>query len=120
MVEIFNASRVNLNLSGSWSGPVWRRRLSVGQIKARVFEVPGSGGFLLTERSPHLERFFELEREVSVFNDTRGLIERVHFWLAHEDARAAAAQQAYERVLREHTYDHRFKEIFSAAGLAHA
>jgi spore maturation protein CgeB len=120
MVSVFAASRINLNLSNAWGGPLLRRRPIVGQIKARMFEVPGSGGFLLTERSPHLERYFEPERELSVFATTDQLVDRVRYWLEHEDERTHTARCGQERVLRDHTYDRRFSEIFGAAGLSDA
>jgi spore maturation protein CgeB len=130
MVRVFSSSRINLNLSNS-SEPDMRlhararrfvRRIKErprpSQIKGRTFEVPGSGGFLLTDRVPHLEKYFELDREVGVFTGDDDLVERVTWWLEHEDERAAAAQAGYERVLREHTYDHRFAEIFERMGRA--
>lgn len=129
MVRVFSSSRVNLNLSNS-SRPDTRLHARVhrfvrrikdverpSQIKGRTFEVPGSGGFLLSDRVPHLEEYFEPEKEIGVFDGPEQLVERVRWWLEHPDERAAAAQAGYERVLREHTYDHRFAEIFRRMGL---
>ena len=129
MVRVFASSRVNLNLSNA-STPPNTLRVRVGrwlgrgpkgpppkQIKGRNFEVPGCGGFLLTERVPHLERYFELDREVAVYEDEHDLVERVGYWLSHEHERAAVAEAGYRRVLSEHTYDHRFEAIFRALGL---
>jgi spore maturation protein CgeB len=130
MVRIFSSSRINLNLSNS-SEPDMRLRARIyrlvkrideggprpSQIKGRTFEVPGSGGFLLTDRVPHLQDYFELDKEIAVFDSTEDLLERVGWWLAHPDERAAVAEAGYRRVLAEHTYDHRFQEIFAAAGL---
>jgi len=117
MVRVFETSRVNLNLSNSWTGRWWRRRPAVGQIKARLFEVPGSGGFVLSEAVPHVDRYFEVGAELATFEETGDLIEQIGYWLEHEDDRARAAARGYERVRAEHTYDHRFHEIFAAAGL---
>ena len=117
MVQTFETSRINLNLSNSWTGTWWRRRPAVGQIKARVFEVPGSGGFLLTETVPHVERYFDNGQELATFAGTGDLIEKIRFWLDHEEERQRAADNGYARVRAEHTYDHRFAEIFRAAGL---
>jgi spore maturation protein CgeB len=130
MVRVFGTSRVNLNLSNS-SLPPNTLRVRVGrllgrgpkgprrsQIKGRNFEVPGCGGFLLTERVPHLERYFELGREVAVYDSTDDLVEQVGHWLDHDDERAAVAEAGYRRVLAEHTYDHRFDEIFRTVGVA--
>ena len=59
MIEVFSRSRINLNLSNA-SNPWWRRwRRRRDQIKGRNFEVPGCGGFLLTQPADDLERYFE-------------------------------------------------------------
>jgi spore maturation protein CgeB len=117
MVRTFGASRVNLNLANSWGGRWWWRHPVVSQIKARVFEVPGSGGFLLTESVPHLEDYFDLDGELATFSGIGELVEKVQFWLSNEARRAEAADAGYRRVHDEHTYDRRFEEIFAAAGL---
>lgn len=132
MVELFGASRLNLNLANSSTNP-WTLRMRVGavvrlrrpwdkprrsQIKGRTFEVPGSGGFLLTDRVPYLEEYFDIGREISTFESTDDLIEKARHWLAHPDERAAVAEAGYQRVLGEHTYDHRFAAIFERMGLA--
>jgi spore maturation protein CgeB len=129
MVRVFGTSRINLNPSNSSLPPrtpraILARLLGRGeksprppQIKGRNFEVPGCGGFLLTERVPHLERYFELGREVAVYDSTDDLVEQVDYWLSHEDERAAVAEAGYRRVLAEHTYDHRFNEIFESVGV---
>jgi spore maturation protein CgeB len=130
MVRVFSTSRVNLNLSNS-STPPNTLRVRVGrllgrgpkgpqppQIKGRNFEVPGCGGFLLTENVPQLDRYFELGREVAVYDGPDDLVEQVGYWLEHDDERAAVADAGYRRVLAEHTYDHRFEEIFRRLGAA--
>jgi len=135
MVELFGSSAVNLNLSNSSALPrTLRFRLGAlargrwadarqtrprpTQIKGRTFEVPGSGGFLLTEAAPRLEEYFLPGREVGVFSDADDLVEQVDRWLADPQGRTAVAEAGYRRALAEHTYDHRFAAIFSAAGLA--
>jgi spore maturation protein CgeB len=129
MVRAFATSRVNLNLANS-SEPPNTLRARVGkllgrgepprpsQIKGRNFEVPGCGGFLLTERVPHLERYFELGREVAVYDGEDDLVEQLAYWLDHEPERAAVAEAGYQRVIAEHTYDERFAAIFAALGLS--
>jgi spore maturation protein CgeB len=128
MVEIFASSRINLNLSNSSEAPGLKakvRRLlrfhppppRPPQIKGRNFEVPGCGGFLLTERVPHLERYFELDREVGVFDGNDDLADKVRHWLEHDEERQQVAEAGYRRVMAEHTYDHRFAAIFEDLGL---
>lgn len=87
------------------------------QLKARTFEVPGCGGFLLTQDAPELDRYFEIGTELDVFHDTEQLIERLHYYLDHDDERAQVAAAGHARVSRDHTYERRFQEIFQRAGL---
>jgi spore maturation protein CgeB len=132
MVALFGSSRINLNLSNS-STPAPTRRMRLGalargrridrrarpsQIKGRTFEVPGSGGFLLTERVAHLGDYFEPGRELDTFATTDELVERIAHWLARPEERAAIAEAGYRRVRAEHTYDHRFAAIFERLGRA--
>jgi spore maturation protein CgeB len=124
MVEVFSSSRINLNLSNSSEEPGLKarlRRLLPGsvppaqrpsQIKGRNFEVPGCGGFLLTERVPHLERYFDPDREVGVYDGVEDLLAKLPVWLGDEDRRRSVAAAGYSRVMAEHTYDHRFADIF--------
>jgi len=128
MVDVFASSRINLNLSNSSEVPGLKARLRrllhfhpppprPPQIKGRNFEVPGCGGFLLTERVPHLERYFELDREVAVFDGVDDLLDKVGYWLEHDEERGQVAEAGYRRVMSEHTYDHRFAAIFAELGL---
>jgi spore maturation protein CgeB len=118
MVNVFSSSRINLNFSKSYRGRLWRKRPLTHQLKARLFEIAGSGGFVLTERSPHLEQYFTIDEEVAVFDRVDDLVPQVEFWLKHETEREQVARAGYERVMAEHTYEKRFEQIFRAAGVA--
>lgn len=90
------------------------------QIKGRTFEVPGCGGFLLTEAAPRLEEYFVPGREVGVYEDPDDLVVQIERWLSRPEERAAVAAAGHRRALEEHTYDHRFAAIFAEAGLESA
>jgi spore maturation protein CgeB len=92
----------------------------VQQIKARTFEVPGCGGFLLTEKAEDLQTYYDIGTEIACFDGTRDLVDKIKYYLAHEDERMAIAQAGYARTLRDHTYGTRFEEIFSQMGLERA
>jgi len=63
-----------------------------GQIKGRHFEVPGCGGFLLTGNADDLDSYYEPGKEVVCFDSTDDLIEKIRYYLAHEEERASIAQ----------------------------
>ena len=110
MVRTFSRSRINLNMANALDG-------SSQQIKGRNFEVPGCKGFLLTDRVPQLDSYFEPDREIALFDDEDDLVRKVQFYLQHEEQRRRIATLGYARCLREHTWDHRFHQLFDQIGL---
>jgi spore maturation protein CgeB len=132
MIRIFSESRINLNFSnasvqsGKWGWlpilgqKIGRRSHFPDQIKGRNFEVPGCGGFLLTSKADDLQSYYQLDKEIVCFDDVADLIDKIKYYLAHDDERAAIAWRGYDRTQRDHTYSRRFDEIFQRIGLVHA
>lgn len=87
------------------------------QIKGRNFEIPGTGGFLITGEVEHLNEYYVPGREIVVFSSTPELIDQIRFYLAHGEQRERIRDAGYQRTLREHTYVHRFRAIFATMGL---
>jgi spore maturation protein CgeB len=90
---------------------------SLSQIKGRTFEVPGCGGFLLTEEVENLEEYYQPGVEIAIYRDQNDLRNKVKYYLDHEIERAAIAMAGYERTIRDHTYQRRFENIFRRMGL---
>lgn len=82
------------------------------QIKGRDFEVPGCGGFLLTGRAENFGDYYRVGEEAACYESPEDLLEKVRYYLQHDEERQAIARRGYERTLREHTYVHRFDDIF--------
>ncbi len=111
LLRIYRESVLTLNFGDS--GIHFRGLLPYRsrQIKARVFEVPGAGGCLLTESAQHLEEYFCIGEEIIVFDGRDELAERITYLLANPVKRDAVAYRGFERVSREHTYNRRFEEL---------
>ena len=115
IAQIYRKSRISLNFADSglqFSG------LSLShsrQIKARTFEVPGAGGFLLTEYAPDLDSYFEPEREIAVFENLTNLAAAIRHYLSTPAERDAIARAGFERTRREHTYATRFPPLLDMA-----
>jgi spore maturation protein CgeB len=109
--EIYRSSRISLNFSGSGRNSGGTKKRDQRQIKARTFEVPGAGGFLLTEAAPGLERYFKVGSEIATFASPAELVEKVRYYLGRPDERDAIAHAGHLRVATEHTYTQRFSEI---------
>lgn len=109
--EIYQTSRISLNFAGSGRNSGGMEKQDQRQIKARTFEVPGAGGFLLTEAAPGLARYFNVGSEIATFASPAELVEKVRFYLGRPGERDAIAQAGHMRVTTEHTYERRFSEI---------
>nr|WP_284710751.1 glycosyltransferase [Desulfovibrio aminophilus] len=82
-----------------------------GAVNQRVFDVPASGAFLLTDRRRQMERLFEPGREMAVYDTPDDVPGQVRRWLADPAGRARLAEAGRRRVLAEHTYDHRLAAL---------
>jgi spore maturation protein CgeB len=110
MIEIFNRSKINLNLSNASRG-------GVEQVKGRDFEVPGCGGFLLSRASPEIAACFDVGREIVCYDGTDDLADKIRYYLARDGERDAIAAAGYRRTIREHTYAHRLVALFDGMKL---
>ena len=110
MLAIFEQSKVNIDLYASSHG-------AEPQIKGRTFEVPACGGFLLDGKAAEIEEYFELGKELVTYDDVDDLIEKTRYYLEHDSERVAIQAAGTARVHAEHTYRHRFEDIFKAIGL---
>jgi spore maturation protein CgeB len=105
LTAIYAGSKINLNPALSAHG-------DPGQIKGRVFEAPACGGFVLTGPTESLERYFNPNLEVPVYFDYADLIDKVRLFLVNDRLRETLARNAHDRVLRQHTWEHRYADIF--------
>lgn len=83
------------------------------QIKARVFEVPGAGGCLISESAEYLADYYQLEQEIAIFENIAELAAKIQQLLAHPELRDQIAVAGYQRTKAEHTYEQRFAEVFA-------
>jgi len=84
------------------------------QIKARVFEVPGAGGCLLTEPADQLEAYLTPGCEIEVFSGAEDLVEKIRYLLAHPECRDVMALAGFRKTRDAHTYQARFTEVLDA------
>lgn len=109
--EIIRQSVISLNFSNSKGDK---------QIKARVFEVTGAGGFLLTDYVPGIEQYFEPGNEIAVVSSTDDLVEKILYYLENPGQRDRIAKAGFRRTSREHIYTERMRCVLEFAQAAKA
>jgi spore maturation protein CgeB len=85
----------------------------VSNVTPRLFEVPGCGGFLLTDHNSQVGLFFDTQNEMATYRDLPELKEKVRYFLGNPSRRAEMAERAHRRAHAEHTYKHRLQQMFS-------
>ena len=105
---VFHCSKINLNPS---------LRIIQSGIPLRAFDIMGAGGFLLSNYQPELLEFYENERELVIYQSLEDAVEKIDFYLKHEDLRVEIAKKGREKTLMEHSLQSRMKEIFAIAEL---
>ena len=113
--RIMRESAVCLNFGDSATHVRGLRPYRSRQIKARVFEVPGAGGFLLTESAAHLSDYYRSGEEIETFDSRDELAQKLRYYLDRPDARDRIARAGHERTRREHTYNRRFAALLEEA-----
>ena len=78
-------------------------------MNMRIFEATGCGAFLLTEYFDNLNSLFEVGKEIETFKNEKELIEKIEYYLDHEDERAAIAKRGQQRCLRDYSMNARTK-----------
>lgn len=89
----------------------------VKQVRLRDFEAPMSGAFYVAEFSDELAEFFEPDREIVCFDEPDELVERVKYYLGHDDERERIRGAGHARAVRDHTWQARLSAAFAEAGL---
>ncbi|MBI5189860.1 MAG: glycosyltransferase [Nitrospirae bacterium] len=107
--KVYRASRVTIGMHCNIGG-------TVTNVTPRVFEVPASGGFLLTDANPQLGHFYDTESEMATYGSLDELKDKAAYYLANPGERAAMAEKAHRRATAEHTCDKRLEEMFRIIG----
>ena len=102
MPKVFRNSKINLNMT-------------IPNIKSgvplRIFDVLGSGGFLITNFQAELPMFFKNEEHMVWYYNNDDLYDKVDYYLRHDSERSAIARKGYEYVKEHCTYEERISEI---------
>jgi len=98
-----NSSSVNLALLsekvlGASSGD---------QITSRSFHIPGAGGFMLHERTDEIALYFVEGEEMGCFSGAEEMLDKLQYYLKHENERRKIQEKGHQRALRDHSLDER-------------
>jgi len=112
-LKVFNATAINLNLhsnTGEGLDP------AADFVNPRTFELAAAGAFQLVDQRALLPECFT-EDEIVSFEGTDEVPSLIRTWLRDPVGRRTIADAARRRVLRQHTYEHRMKDLLAELGM---
>ncbi len=125
LVNIFNQSKINLNLSNSVCTDIrfvlsgfrplmnyLRSKKSGEQLKGRHVEISACGGFQLSFYADGIETLYQPNKEIAVYLSVDDLINKIKFYLKHEGARQKIAQAGYQKTIEKFEYKKRLNDLF--------
>jgi len=77
----------------------------------RLFEATGMGACLITDRKKNITDFFEPDVEILTYRGQEECVEKVKYYLVHDDEREQIARAGQRRTLCDHTYRKRMEKL---------
>lgn len=99
---VYRHAKININIT--------LKSIESG-IPLRAFDIMGAGGFLLTNYQADMLELFEPDRDFVYYTDMQDMMQKVEYYLQHEEERKCIAQNGYEKVKKQHTYLKRLQEF---------
>jgi len=92
-VPLYRRAKIGINVHN-------RGDYTVGSY--RLFDLPANGVMQISDGGRHLDAFFSVDKEIIGYQDADELIEKVRYYLAHDDERVDIARRGYRRVMADH------------------
>ena len=108
MPKIFKCSKINLSMTN--------RPIRTG-MPLRMFDTMGAGGFLLTNYQAEIPEYFEIGKDLEVYESQEDLLNKIAYYLEHEDERIEIAKNGQEKVKNEHSYKIKLQKMLEMAGV---
>ena len=100
---VYNGSKINIYVTP--------RAIRSG-VPLRVLEIMACQGFVLVNYQEDLAKEFEDGKELVMYRSLDEMVEKVQYYLEHEEERKQIARAGYEKVLREYNYATKLRKIF--------
>jgi spore maturation protein CgeB len=107
LAKIYNSSKINLNIT--------LRSIKSG-IPLRCMEIMSCGGFLLTNFQSDFLKHFVAGEDFVYFESNDDMLQKIEYYLTHEKERTSIAESGYQKVIKNHSYETIFQQIFNIIG----
>lgn len=105
MPLVFNRSKININVTS--------RSIRSG-IPLRILDILACKGFVLTNYRPELSDYFEIGKDIEVFYNVQDCIEKIKYYLEHDEERKAILVNGHRKVIDLFNYPSALSKLFNA------
>ena len=84
-----------------------------GAVNQRIFDVPATGAFVLTDWREQMDQLFEPHKEIVFYREPEEAPDLLRYYLAHPAERQRVITAARRRVLAEHSWEHRLQSLLA-------
>lgn len=100
--KIFQCSKINLEIV---------HKCIRSDITVRTYDAMGLGGFVISDYQTEIPSYFTIDKDIVVYESIPDLLNKIDYYLTHDDERMEIAKNGQEKVLKYHTYDIRVKQM---------
>lgn len=114
MDEIINLKddAYNIAINSTKIALVFLSKLNNDTYTRRCFEIPATKTLMLCEYTDDMNSMFEEGKEAEYFRNKEELVQKVRYYLSHDEEREKIAEAGYQRLLKDgHEVNDRVKEI---------
>lgn len=108
MPEVFRSSKINLNMT--------LRSIETG-IPLRALDIMGAGGFLMSNYQEELGKNFCDGKELVFFESETDLLDKISYFLFHNEERKEIAYHGWEKVQLKFSYLKQVRKMLNLAGV---
>lgn len=106
MPLLYRQSKINLNITS--------KSIRTG-VPLRVFDVLGCGGFLITNYQAEIPEYFEIGKDLVVYESIEDLKQKVLYYLEHDDIREEIARNGHQKVKQNYSFEICIREMLDIA-----
>lgn len=87
-------------------------------VNQRTFKIPACGGFQICDHVPAIRKYFAEDELVMARIDKDDWLDKIEYFLAHEEDRKEIQRKGSKRALRDHTYHNRVNQVLGLCRLS--
>ncbi|SDN52713.1 glycosyltransferase [Bacillus sp. OK048] len=113
VANFYNGAKIVLNTHRPFNLKHNQNRLGINgkSINNRTFDVAACGSFQLIQFKEDLPNHFIENEEIVSFKNNEELFQKIDYYLKSEKERQWISDNARNRVLKEHTFEHRLEKM---------